>query len=361
MNTTNNLNELLPILRCPACKSHSSLGIKDGIHEFNISVSLYPKTIYCEQCNEHYPITDDLIPIIWSDNLKHVFADINQKQELNDNVIDASSNLLANIRVYDDLSTDYSMFTRRSSVIGTRIRNSVKTIFPDSKTEGLLHLDFACGPGHVQEWLHPFGFKQIGLDVSLANLRNARKNTGSSVICGDACNMPFADDTFDLVTESSALHHILDWKSAVAESCRICRDQGGIIMDSEPSDLHLDWSPLATAVFNARFPIYKIIGYFVKQKYFFRNMELAQLAKLNRQAEVHHQPGTGIPLDVLESTLKDGGFKAQIIVSPTTELNSCANPSWKGIVLNLLSARNPWNPNYGNFMAIGVPAVAGQD
>ena len=357
MIKTGNFKELLSILRCPGCKADGSLEIKDGIHDFNISTPLYQKTIHCEQCNEHYPITDDLIPIMWSENLKRVYSDIHQNQDLNNNVIDASSNLLANIKVYSDVSTDYSRYTRQSSVIGNRIGNSVKRIFPDNKTEGLLHLDFACGPGHVQKWLQPFGFKQIGLDVSLANLRNARKRTGSSVICGDACNMPFADDTFDLVTESSALHHILDWKSAVTESCRICRDRGGLIMDSEPSDLHLDWSPLAAAVFNARFPFYKVLSYFVKDKYFFRNTEQAKLAKLNLQTEVHHQPGTGIPLDILKSTLKNSGFKVQIIVSPTSELNSCANPNWKSIVLNLLSARNPWNPNYWNFMAIGRPAV----
>jgi len=347
MNKHTNINELIPIMQCPSCKGHSTLKIKHGAYDFNISIPLYHKTIFCKQCNEHYPITDDLIPIMWSDNLKHAFSEINQTEIDSD----TDRNISANIRIYDDISTNYAKYTRQNPVISNRISSSVKKIFPDNKTEGLFHLDYACGPGHVLKWLKSFGFRQIGLDVSLVNLRNARKNTGCSVICGDACNMPFANETFNLVTESSALHHILHWKSALTESCRICRKPGGIIVDSEPSDMQMAWSALAVIVFNARFPFYKALSYFSKDKYIFRNTERA---KLNLQAEIHHQPGKGFPLDVLKNTIENCGFKTNIIVSPTAELNSCANPSWKSIVLNLLSARNPWNPNYGNFIAIAT-------
>jgi len=347
MNKQTNIKELISIMQCPSCRVHSSLKIEDGTYDFNISVALYHKTIFCEQCNEHYPITDDLIPIMWSSNLKHAFSVNNQIDKAND----ADMNISANMKIYDNISTNYANYTRQNPDIGARISNAVKNIFPDNKTEGLFHLDYACGPGHVLKWLKPFGFQQIGLDVSLANLRNARKNTGCSVICGDACYMPFVNGTFNIVTESSALHHILDWKSVLTESCRICREPGGIIIDSEPSDIQMAWSTLAITVFNARFPIYKALSYFIKDKYIFRNTEEA---KLNLQAEIHHQPGTGFPMDALKNTIENCGFKINVIVSPTVELNSCANPNWKSIILNLLSARNPWNPNFGSFTAIAT-------
>lgn len=351
MNKNSEIKEIISIMQCPSCKVKGSLEIKDGTYDFDIFIPLYPKTIHCEQCREHYPITDDLIPIMWSENLRQAFLNINQKQKADHKTNDTVKNVLANVKVYDDISSDYNKYTRQNPIIGERIKNSVKKIFPDNKTEGFFHLDFACGPGHLLRWLKPFGFQQVGLDVSLENLRNARKSTGCFVICGDACNMPLADGTFSLVTESSALHHILDWKSAVTESCRICKERGGIIMDSEPSDMQMDWSPLAVTVFNARFPIYKMLSYFVKHKYIFRNIKRA---KQNLQAEIHHQPGTGFPLGVLKSTFENSRFEVQIITSPTAELDSCSNPNWKSIVLNLLSARNPWNPNYGNFIAIAT-------
>lgn len=347
MYKQNNIKELISIMQCPSCKVRNSLKIKDGAYGFNISVPLCHKTIFCKQCNEHYPITDDQIPIMWSSSLKRAFSDIDQIEGTGD----TDMNISANVKIYDDISDNYQIYTRQNDDIGNRICNAVKTIFTDNKIEGLFHLDYACGPGHVIEWLKHFGFQQVGLDVSLVNLRNARKSTGCLVVCGDACNMPFANETFNIVTESSGLHHILDWKSALSESCRICRGPGGIIIDSEPSDMQMAWSKLSVAFFNARFPIYKVLNYFIKDKYIFRNTEKA---KLNLEAEIHHQPGTGFPLDVLKNTIEGFSFRVKIVVSPTVELHSHANPNWKSIVLNLLSARNPWNPNYGSFTAIAT-------
>lgn len=223
-------------------------------------------------------------------------------------------------------------------------------IFRDNKTAGLLHLDYACGPGHVLGWLKIFGFKQVGLDVSLANLRNARRNTGCMVVCGDASNMPFSDEVFNLVTESSGLHHILDWKAVLSESCRVLDESGGLIIDSEPSDTQLAWSRLAVAVFNFRFPVYKLLSYFYKEKYMFRNI---QQAKLNLKAEIHHQPGTGFPLSIVSDIIESAGLGVRIIESPSPDLRSVAKPNWKSILLNLLSGGNPWNPKYGSFTAIG--------
>ena len=99
MPNLNEIEKLLSMLRCPACKAGDSLKIKDGKVEFNISVPLYPKTICCDRCNEHYPITDDLIPIMWSETLRQAFSDINKTQKANNPVVDASRNLFANVKI----------------------------------------------------------------------------------------------------------------------------------------------------------------------------------------------------------------------------------------------------------------------
>ena len=161
--------------------------------------------------------------------------------------------------------------------------------------------------------------------------------------------MPFAEESIDIVTESSVLHHIVNWKNAITESIRICKKFGGIVIDSEPSRDQLAWSPLAIMVFNARFPIYKALSYFMRDKYIFRNTDQA---KLNLMAEIHRQPGTGFPLDEIEALFTKAGFNVDIVLSPTTELDSKGSPGWKSIVLNVLSVRNPWNPKYGDFTAV---------
>jgi ubiquinone/menaquinone biosynthesis C-methylase UbiE len=162
--------------------------------------------------------------------------------------------------------------------------------------------------------------------------------------------MPFVNESVDVVTESSVLHHIGDWKSALKESIRVCRKSGRVVLDSEPSKAQMAWSRFAITVFNLRFPVYKLLSYVSSSKYIFRDTEKA---KLNLLAEIHHQPGTGFPMDEFETIFADAGFCVEIIPYATPELNSIARPNWQAIVLNLLSARNPWNPKYGPITAIG--------
>jgi len=48
---------------------------------------------------------------------------------------------------------------------------------------------------------------------------------------GDALHLPFADDSFDWVVETGVLHHIRDWRRAVAEMARVAR-YGVLISDT---------------------------------------------------------------------------------------------------------------------------------
>ena len=162
--------------------------------------------------------------------------------------------------------------------------------------------------------------------------------------------MPFANETMDLVTESSVLHHILDWKRALTESLRVCKRPGGIVIDAEPTQAQMALSRLAITVFDARFRVYQALSYVLRDKFVFR--DVAQ-AKLNLQADIHHQPGTGFPLAELEALFDAAGFDIDIVRSPSADATSEANPNWKEVLLSVLSARNPWNPEYGNFTAIG--------
>ncbi len=356
------LEALLPLLRCPLCHSCTTLQVESGSAKGSALIpwiQLCDTRLLCSSCNAAYPITEDHIPIMWDETLRRTYTDADSS-DTEAQFRTSRSTLDANLAIYDSISDSYNLWSRRSLQNAARIRNAANRILAvrrgasasseagDERTR-LFHLDFGCGPGHVIGWLKDFGFLQIGIDVSLRNLRNARAQTGCLVVCGNACNMPFADASMDIITESSVLHHILDWRGAIAESIRICKHVGGIVVDSEPSKEEMAWSPLAVSVFKARFPIYKALSYFRRDKYIFRN---TNQAKLNLQAEVHHQPGTGFPLDELEALFSNAGFDADIILSPTPELASRSRPNWKFIVLNILSARNPWNPHYGAFTAV---------
>lgn len=336
-------NILLPILRCPNCKSDKLLLMMVGrLPEMNKQIRLHDEHLECGECHMQYPITEDMIPIMWTPGLKEIFNGVNK----------GVNNLAANMEIYDAISDDYHLFTRQNTDIATRVKNAVRKIIKNQTGKSLIHLDLGCGPGHVLGWLKEFDLQHIGMDVSINNLRNARKNTGALVVCGDACNIPFANQSIDVVTESSVLHHILHWKLAVNDAIRVSKRTGGIVIDSEPSKAQMAWSNLAIAVFNFRFIAYKAMSYVMKDKYIFRNTEQA---KLNLMAEIHHQPGTGFPVEEINQLFVTAGFDAEIISSPTPELTSKATPGWKGIVLNVLSGRNPWNPAYGPFTGVAIP------
>jgi ubiquinone/menaquinone biosynthesis C-methylase UbiE len=264
---------------------------------------------------------------------------------------DPDSNIGANLQIYNAISDDYMKHTRQLNENALRIRDGAARILAlQEQDTPHLHLDFGCGPGQVIGWLKNENLLSVGLDVSLVNLRNTRKATGALVVCGDATRMPFKPAQFDLVTEASVLHHILDWRSTVQEACRVCQQGGGILLDAEPSREMVAFSKLAVFVFDLRFPVYKLLSYVRKNKYIFRDTEQA---KLNLKAEIHHQPGTGFPLDELTRLFNQAGYHLHLYHSPGAALDTRKPPKIKNMILNLLSFRNPWNPKLGSFTAIG--------
>jgi len=341
--------DLLPILRCVLCHS-TRLELLDAWEGPTIPNEKISGSIKCSDCGESYPITHDFIPIIWSRDLRDVVIGTTDS---------GPCSIRANVRIYDSFSDSYDRYTRRGSEVPKRMNNAAEKLLLSQRSNGVLpgkelHLDFGCGPGHVLEWLNGLGMIQVGLDVSLANLRNARKKTGAMVVCGDAANMPFKDDMFCLVTESSVLHHIQDWRAAVAEACRVCNKEGGIILDSEPSKDSLNWSVLARFVFDLRLYVYPLLRHVAKSKYVFRSKKDIEL---NLEAEIHNQPGRGFDIEELRAIFKGRGFTVEIIKSPTESLQSRAKPTWESMILNVLSLHNPWNPKYYPFMALAKQKV----
>jgi len=337
------LPAILPLLRCPACHT-APLALAAASYPKKLPFALADTHLDCPGCGEKYPITYDHIPVLWTPALRE---QLSAKPNTH-------SNIGANIQVYNAISDDYQNYTRKLPANARRIQDAAERMlkFQTGRfSTPRFHLDFGCGPGHVIGWLQDQDLISIGLDVSFSNLRNTRQNTGALVVCGDATNMPFVDGIFDIVTEASVLHHIQDWQSVVREACRVCRPNGSILLDAEPSREMVAFSKLAVAVFNLRFPVYKLLSYVWKEKYIFRDTEQA---KLNLLAEVHHQPGTGFPLDTLEALFQEAGYPLHLFFSPGADLEATARPKLKNILLNLLSFRNPFNPRYGSFTAIGM-------
>ena len=98
--------------------------------------------------------------------------------------------------------------------------------------EGRRVLEVGSGAGQCSRWVTSRGGTGIGLDLSLRQLQHSRRidlDTGVRVpaVQGTATDLPFADDTFDVVFSSfGALQFVADLEGALRETARVLRTGG---------------------------------------------------------------------------------------------------------------------------------------
>lgn len=92
-------------------------------------------------------------------------------------------------------------------------------------------LDAGCGlGGPLQAFAETTTRHTVGCDLSIELLKKASieiaGRTNIRLICGDMSNLPFADESFDLVYSRFALKHVYSPARAVAELSRVLRVGG---------------------------------------------------------------------------------------------------------------------------------------
>jgi len=100
-------------------------------------------------------------------------------------------------------------------------------------------LDLATGTGVIPLWVaaRGSGEKRIhGLDITQSMLEQAKKKISLAsienridLICASAMDIPYASESFDLVTCALATHH-MDVPQLLSESWRVLRDNGLLSM-----------------------------------------------------------------------------------------------------------------------------------
>ncbi len=125
---------------------------------------------------------------------------------------------------YDGWETRYNHFLR--ILIVDNLSRSIKI-------KGTA-LDVGCSSGGQSFILEKAGFDVIGMDRSDNGLKKARvwaKEIGSKARfeLGDAVDLSYKDESFDLVLASEVLEHIDDNKKAAREIYRITKKGGHII------------------------------------------------------------------------------------------------------------------------------------
>jgi SAM-dependent methyltransferase len=103
---------------------------------------------------------------------------------------------------------------------------------------GLRILEVACGRGGFIRELTRAGACVTGCDFSAAALRVAQcklrhlvgNDNVSALVQGDAQNLPFADDSFDVVVSCETIEHVPDSCAALREMHRVTRSAGRLFL-----------------------------------------------------------------------------------------------------------------------------------
>jgi ubiquinone/menaquinone biosynthesis C-methylase UbiE len=85
-------------------------------------------------------------------------------------------------------------------------------------------LDAGCGDGGVARLLHDRVRSVVAVDI--APSRTWQSEPGLEFLAADAAELPFADETFELVHSKDSLHHMRSPERALAEYRRVLKPGG---------------------------------------------------------------------------------------------------------------------------------------
>ncbi len=91
-------------------------------------------------------------------------------------------------------------------------------------------LEVGAGTGLIMAGLNGAPRRLVGIDISAGMLRKAVER-GFEVVQGSATELPFEDESFDVVYSFKVLAHIPDIERAVAEMARVLRPGGHLIAE----------------------------------------------------------------------------------------------------------------------------------
>jgi ubiquinone/menaquinone biosynthesis C-methylase UbiE len=90
-------------------------------------------------------------------------------------------------------------------------------------------IDVGCGDGSDCDFFLTSTTEVVGIDIKFNSNWRKKKKEKIEFSVADACNLPFRDESFELVFEKDALHHVTDHVKAFEEILRITKTSGYII------------------------------------------------------------------------------------------------------------------------------------
>lgn len=133
---------------------------------------------------------------------------------------------------YKLLANDYELNVDTQSVYNIYYeRPSMMDLIPTDLKE-MKVFDAGCAAGWYTDQLIRLGAEVVASDISPEMVAATKRRVGkkAEVLCLDIDgNLPFADESFDLIICSLVLHYVEDWTQVFAEFRRILKPKGKLL------------------------------------------------------------------------------------------------------------------------------------
>jgi SAM-dependent methyltransferase len=124
---------------------------------------------------------------------------------------------------YYDLERQHWWFVAREKIIS----NYIQKLIDEKQLEknNLKILNVGCGPGRSSQYLSEFG-SVVSIEYDKYCCEFAAEKTGLEIIHGSITELPFEDQSFDLVCAFDVIEHVEDDQLAVTEMKRVAKNEG---------------------------------------------------------------------------------------------------------------------------------------
>jgi 2-polyprenyl-6-hydroxyphenyl methylase / 3-demethylubiquinone-9 3-methyltransferase len=133
-------------------------------------------------------------------------------------------------RRYDELATQWWVRDGPFAMLHW-LAEARASLIPPARRAGAVLVDVGCGGGLLAGYLAGKGYRHLGVDLVRSALEQAAAH-GVEPVVGDAVALPLADGCADVVAAGELLEHVPDWPAVIAESCRVLRPGGTLVLDT---------------------------------------------------------------------------------------------------------------------------------
>ena len=136
---------------------------------------------------------------------------------------------------YDTIADEFASVTNPYDA-SRRLEIMFDELLAGVELSGTSMLDVGCGIGWFSERAAARGARMTSLDIGVRLLAHTRRRVSTRPVAADACKLPFADASFDMVISSECIEHTIDPRLALSEIIRVTRP-GGLMVVTTPNQL----------------------------------------------------------------------------------------------------------------------------